>query len=119
MGSMLSPIVEKHYMEDFETRAINSFPLTPEEWKRYVDDIFSKWQHGKENLEEFLTHLNNLSQHIKFTIEMDEDGKLPFLDMLLTKKENGRLGYQVYKKKTHTNRYLHAESHHHPTQKVR
>jgi hypothetical protein len=43
----------------------------------------------EKKLEEFLTHLNNLSQHIKFTIEMEEDGKLPFLDVLLTKKENG------------------------------
>lgn len=28
------------------------------------------------------------------------------------------LGHQVYRKKTHTKQYLHANSHHHPSQKV-
>jgi len=51
-------------------------------------------------------------------MERKEDRKLSFLDVLLTKKANGRLGYQVYRKKTHIDRYLHVESHHHPTQKV-
>jgi hypothetical protein len=43
MGSPLFSIMANIYMKDFETRAINPFPLTPKEWKRYVDDIFSKW----------------------------------------------------------------------------
>ena len=50
-------------------------------------------------------------------MKMEEDGKLAFLDVLLTKMVDGRLGYQVYRKKTHTGRYLHADSHHHPAQK--
>ena len=57
-------------------------------------------------------------EHIKFTMEMEEEGKLAFLDVLLTKKVDGSLGYQVYRKKTHTDRYLHADSHHHPAQKA-
>jgi hypothetical protein len=114
MGSPLSLVVDKIYMEYFETRAIKSFPITPEEWKRYVDDIFEKLWHGMEKIEDFLTHLKILSQHIKFILEMEKDGELPFLDMHLTKKENGRLGYQVYRRNTHMDIYLHAQSHHHP-----
>lgn len=38
--------------------------------------------------------------------------------MLLSKKDKGRLGYQVYIKKTHADKYLHADSHHHPAEKV-
>ena len=61
-------------------------------------------------LEYFLTHLNSLSEHIKFTMETEEDGKLAFLDVLLMKKVDGILGYQVYINKTHMDRYLHADS---------
>ena len=51
-------------------------------------------------------------------MEVEEDNKIPFLDVLITKKNGGALGHQVYRKKTHTDRYLHADSHHLPTQKV-
>ncbi|XP_046397785.1 uncharacterized protein LOC124164499 [Ischnura elegans] len=49
---------------------------------------------------------------------VEKDGCLPFLDVLVTKKPNGKLGHGVYRKATHTDRYLHASSHHHPTQKA-
>ena len=51
-------------------------------------------------------------------MEIQENNSLPFLDVLLTKKTDGSLSHQVYRKKTHIDRYLHAESHHHPSQKV-
>ena len=101
MGSPLSSVIANIYMEHFEMKTINSLPITLDEWKRYVSYIFAKWRHGMKKLHEFLAHLNSLSQHIKFTIEIEKYGKLPFLDVLLTKKEDGGLGYQVYKKDTH------------------
>ena len=51
-------------------------------------------------------------------MKVEEDNKIPFLDVLITKKNGGVLGHQVYRKKTHTDRYLHADSHHLPTQKI-
>ena len=118
MGSPLSPIVANLYMEAFEKSAIDAFPLKPKWWKRFVDDTNINWPHGRESLIEFLGHLNSRSDHIKFTMEVEEDNHIPFLDVLITKRNDGTLGHQVYRKKTHTDRYLHVDSHHLPSQKI-
>ena len=41
-----------------------------------------------------------------------EDGSIPFLNMLITSDEEGRLNTNVYRKPTHTDQYLHWDSHH-------
>jgi hypothetical protein len=46
-----------------------------------------------------------------------EDGHLPFLDIDIYTKPDGSLGHKVYQKTTHTNLYLHQNSHHHPANK--
>jgi hypothetical protein len=118
MGSPLSPIVANLFMENFEKRALESFPLKPLRWKRFVDDTNVLWPHGKEELHHFFQHLNNISKEIKFTMELEENDSIPFLDVLIKRKNNGDLGHAVYRKKTHTENYLHANSHHHPNQKL-
>ena len=39
-------------------------------------------------------------------------GSLPFLNTKLTQREDGTLNVNVFRKRTHTNRYLHLNSHH-------
>jgi hypothetical protein len=51
-------------------------------------------------------------------MEIEDTNNIPFLDILISKKYHGSLSHQVYRKKTHINKYLHAESHHHPAQKL-
>ena len=118
MGSPLSPIVANLYMEHFKDIALRSFPLQPKWWKRYVDDTNVCWPHGPEKLEEVHAHRNNFASCISFTKEVESEGTLPFLDILIIKKPNGTLGRRVFRKATHTDRYLHAASHHHPSQKA-
>ena len=117
MGSPLSPAIANFYMEDFEERALESAPLRPKFFFRYVDDTFVVWPHGIDTLDSFLTHMNGLHPNIRFTMEIEKDGELPFLDILVYKKQNGGLGHKVYRKPTHTNLYLNGGSHHHPAQK--
>ncbi|XP_055858997.1 uncharacterized protein LOC129921274 [Episyrphus balteatus] len=47
-------------------------------------------------------------------MEKEKDNSIAFLDVKVIRKINGTLGHTVYRKITHTNRYLHATSHHHP-----
>jgi hypothetical protein len=102
-------------MEDLEERAIMTTTHKPNLWIRYVDDTFVVWPHRETKVQEFLEHLNNLHAAIKFTMGREQN-QLPFLDVLLKKKPDGRLAHTVYRKPTHTNRYLNADSHHQPAQ---
>lgn len=45
-------------------------------------------------------------------MELENDGTLPFLDTLLTRREDGSINIGMYRKKTHTDRYLQYTSHH-------
>jgi hypothetical protein len=50
-------------------------------------------------------------------MEQELDGKLSFLDTSVT-RNNGSLLINVYRKPTHTDRYLDYNSHHHKQHKV-
>ena len=67
----------------------------------------------KGHREEFLTHLNSVDKNIQFTSEEPgPEGALPFLDILITPDNEGRLNTSVYRKPTHTDQYLHWDSLH-------
>ena len=93
----------------FEELALETALTRPRLWKRYVDDTFSILRKG--STKELLHHLNGVRPTIKFTLEQEEDGKIPFLSTQL-RKEDGSLDVSVYRKPTHTERYLHFKSHH-------
>jgi hypothetical protein len=67
MGPSPSPVTANFYMEDYEKAALESAPLKPRCWFRYVDDAFVIWQHGPDKLKDFLHHLNSIHQSIQFT----------------------------------------------------
>ena len=106
MGSPVSAVVANLYMEYFEDLALSQAPddCVPRIWKRYVDDTFCILK--KDAVQEHLSHLNSLRPIIRFSIEVERDGSLPFLDTLLQRKEDGSLGVTVYRKHTHTDHYL-------------
>ena len=62
--------------------------------------------------------MNNQLEHIKFTMETEVDRKIPFLNVHITKNDDGSLAHQVYRKKRHTCKYIHVDSHHHPAQNI-
>ena len=110
MGSPVSPVVANLYMEMFEELALRTALHAPRIWKRYVDDTFCVME--REHVELFLEHINSLRSSIQFTMEMEKEGTLPFLDTLLTRGTEGKIHTSVYRKPTHTDRYLQNSSHH-------
>ena len=50
---------------------------------------------------------------IQFTTEEENNNKLSFLDVEI-ERENGHFITSIYRKKTHTDRYLNYKSNHHP-----
>ena len=111
MGSPLSPIVANIYMEYFERKALETTPHPPSLCKRFVDDTFVILD--TTHKEEFFQHINAIEEKIQFTAENTRsDGSLPFLDTLVTAKEDGSLSTSIYRKPTHTKQYLQWDSHH-------
>ena len=117
MGSPLSPVLANLYMDFFEEMAIDTATHKPTLWIRYVDDTFVIWTHGDSELQAFLGHLNSLRESIQFTMEEEEQGQLPFLDVLV-KRKGSNLTTSVYRKPTSTDCYLNYQSNHHPAIKL-
>ena len=105
MGAPLSPLLANCFVQNIETIALNSYFLKHKFWGRYMDDIISVWNYREDELKGFLEHLNFWGGDLKFTIELEEDNKLPFLDVLLLKNENS-LDFKIYRKPTNNNRFL-------------
>ena len=80
-------------------------------WKRQMDDIFFVWRGKKEDLEFFVWILNGVDNKVQFTLEMEKDNYLPFLDVGIMKVE-GKLVTKVYRKPTHTQQYINWDSNH-------
>ncbi|KZC11062.1 hypothetical protein WN55_02417 [Dufourea novaeangliae] len=84
-------------MEHLQDRILKEAPLKSSQWFRYVDDTIVVWSHGKNTLNDFLNYINSLHPKIEFTMQTEtEEHTVPFLDVLVTRKPDGSLGYQVY-----------------------
>ncbi len=59
MRSPFSPVLANIFMQYFE-ELLNSFPLKPKLWIRYMHGIFIIWSHRIHNLNNYLNHNNQL-----------------------------------------------------------
>ena len=76
-------------------------------WKRYVDDTISYIK--EEPTERVLSKLNGYHDNIEFTYEIENEGKLLFLDILVIRKHY-EVETTVYHKSTNNDIYLHWQS---------
>ena len=110
MGSPVSALVVNLYMEFSEGLALESAPTRPILCKQYVDDTCCIMK--EDAADKLIDHLNSVQPTIKFIVELEKDGALPFLDTLLQRKQDDSLNITVYGKPIHTDRCLHFSSHH-------
>lgn len=108
MESPNSVTIANLVIEHVEETASNSSPPT-RWWFKYVGESHACLQ--KQHMQEFHAALYAANPHIQFTIETEENNRLPFLDTPTTRR-NGRVQVQVYRKTTHNKNYLDFGSHH-------
>ena len=110
MGSPLSLVLANIYMEYFEEMALGSTSLKPSMWLRYIDDTFILWPH-QEDVQTLLDHMNSIRPSIQSTKEKEQDNKLLFLDVLVTRPERGFRSF-LYRNPSFTGQYLNFNSLH-------
>ncbi|XP_077513050.1 uncharacterized protein LOC144124283 [Amblyomma americanum] len=109
MGASVSVTAANLTMEWPESHALNSFSPQPKIFVWYVDDCFAIIK--KDVLFDFTAHLNSTERAVQFTVEKEENGQLPFLDVLV-KRSQSMLSSKVYRESTHTGCYPHFHSFH-------
>ena len=102
MGSPLGPVLANIFMCYLEETIFSqhSSSCRPVYYKRYVDDTFILFR-NKASAEIFLDYANSLHPNINFTIEHETNNCLPFLDVLITRRDSN-FSTSVFRKKTYT-----------------
>jgi len=112
IGKSISGDLAAIYMEFYENEYVfdpNKNSFIPIFWVREVDDVYCLWQHGYENIPIFLAYLNSINPRIQWTMEMEQEGYLPFVDLNLC-KQSFRITAGIYRKKSHTLKYSNFSS---------
>ena len=107
IGKSISGDIAAIYMEFYENEYVfdpskNAF--IPIFWVREVDNVYCLWQHGVDSIPIFLAYLNSIEPRIQWTMETEQEGRLPFVDLSLC-KQSYRITAGIYRKQSHTLRY--------------
>jgi predicted GIY-YIG superfamily endonuclease len=110
MGSPLGPILANIFMAHFEENALSKYTGNPPiVYKRYVDDIFLTFN-DRDDCELFYDFLNCQHKCMKFTLEIEKDNSLAFLDVLVSRSDDGNISTSLYRKETFSGLYLKFDS---------
>ena len=107
MGSPLGPLFANFYMSSVEKKVLTDRNIASHIYCRYVDDVFVDVQDVEQ-----LHHIIEVMQQgsvLKFTYELREENKIPFLDVLVH-NDGGKFDTTVHRKATDAGRCLNARS---------
>ena len=110
MGSPLSPVLSCLYMESLEKLHYLDIVGRSNTWLRYVDDVLVVINR-RCKLDQVLDRLNSIEPKIQFTMEQESEDKLPFLDTVIHRTNDGPR-FSVYRKPTNKDDFIHFYSGH-------
>ena len=110
MGSPLSATLACLVLECLEVDHYLSIIGQTGTYLRYVDDVIAILPR-RCNVDNILAQLNGVCPNIQFTVEKEENDRLPFLDTMLHRVE-GRIEYSVYRKACYKHDLIHFFSAH-------
>jgi hypothetical protein len=119
MGAPTSSILSEIYLQYLENTKIYDI-LSSSKIQgcfRYVDDILVIYNRNYTYIEEVQNSFNNITPGLNFTLELENDNKLNFLDLTITETAN-KLPFDKYRKHTSTNIIILHDSCHPPEQKL-
>lgn len=109
-GSLLSAVTACLHMETLETDKYNRIMRRESTRCRYVNDVLVV-DPENTNIGNKLRMLNEVGEHIQFTVEKEENARIPFLETLLLRSgQNVRTS--VYRKQTNKDDFVHYLSAH-------
>lgn len=86
MGAPLSPFIANLVLEEMEKNILNKLSSDIFLYKRYVDDIFLVIKEGTE--QDILKEFNGFHPRLKFSLELETNKCINFLDITIHRKEN-------------------------------
>ncbi|GAB0097312.1 uncharacterized protein DMENIID0001_129450 [Sergentomyia squamirostris] len=115
MGGPLSPIIADLIMDHTISTVLQELPVEVIGMTKYVDDLFCMIPAG--SVDTVLQAFNGFHDRIQFTVEVERDGGIPYLDTYISR--NGRnLESRWYKKPSASDRMLSFYSKHPLQQKI-
>ncbi|XP_044764412.1 uncharacterized protein LOC123320976 [Coccinella septempunctata] len=110
MGTRRGPVLAAVVMSTLLRKKVPALSFQPHFLCQYVDDLIMAIP--EDGVEEVLSSFNCFDEHIKFTVELENERSVPFLDTLVTRDENNVIKLDWYLKPTSSGRYIHKASNH-------
>ena len=89
IGSPLGPTLADLFLVNYESKWLKDCPvqLAPKYYCCYVDHIFLLFE-AKDDVKKLFRYMNSRHPNIKFTCKEENNNKISFLDMSITRTEN-------------------------------
>lgn len=114
MGASISSVIAQLVLEDLENTIIPKLNYEIPFFYRYVDDCITLVPRDKTNY--ILELFNSYNSKLQFTIEIEDNNTLNFLDLSLI-RTNNTINTQWFTKSTWSERYINFRSNHPISQK--